>query len=49
MLPSTVPDTLEMLTDDVGLPRLCNFLITLHLPRAGARDTMQELARHIRE
>lgn len=33
MLPSTVPDTLEMLKE----------------PRAGASDTAQELARHIRE
>ncbi|CAH1680792.1 HTH lysR-type domain-containing protein [Hyphomicrobiales bacterium] len=49
LLTSTVPDNLEILKDVAGLPRLTDFLINLHLPRAGASDAAVELARHIYE
>ncbi len=47
LLRETVPAGLEIL-GDVGLPELPEFAINLHLPRAGATETAEELARHIR-
>ena len=49
MLTSTVPDALEIIGEDEGLPRLTDFRINLYLPRAGALDVAVELARHIRD
>lgn len=49
MLPSTIPETLEVLKEADGLPALSDFIIALHLPRAGATDVAPELACHIRE
>lgn len=49
MLPSTVPETLEVLKESAGLPPLIDFFVALHLPRAGAGDLALELARHVRE
>lgn len=46
---STVPDGLEVLGPDSGLPALPPFMINLYLPRDGGDHAVQELARHIRE
>jgi DNA-binding transcriptional LysR family regulator len=48
MLRECIPDSLDALPDDCGLPELPNFAINLWLPRAGANDMAEELARHIR-
>ena len=48
LLTSTVPDTLQILGESSGLPRLPGFTINLHLPKAGRLDVAEELARHIR-
>ena len=48
-LPSTVPPGVEVLTADSGLPPLPSFAINLHLPRTGASDIVQAMARHIRD
>jgi DNA-binding transcriptional LysR family regulator len=48
MLASTVPENLQRLGEEAGLPRLQAFLINLYLPRAAASDLALELARHIR-
>lgn len=45
---STVPEDLQVLGSETGLPRLPMFYINLHLPKAGAGDVAVELARHIR-
>ena len=49
VLVSTVPESLQILGDDSGLPRLPSFSINLYLPRSGPSDIAVELARHIRE
>ncbi len=49
MLASTVPDSLQVLGDRSGLPRLPAFGINLYLPPAAASPIALELARHIRE
>ena len=48
-LESTVSDYLEILSNDSGLPELPAFAINMYLPKSGANDATQELARHIRE
>jgi DNA-binding transcriptional LysR family regulator len=48
MLRSSIPDFLQPLTPDDGLPRLPDFSINLYLPLAGATDIAAELARHVR-
>jgi DNA-binding transcriptional LysR family regulator len=49
LLTSTVPDDLDIIPPDSGLPPLADFRINLYLPPAGASDIAIELARHIRE
>lgn len=46
---STVPEGLEVLGRDSGLPMLPPFTVNLYLPRDGGDHIVQELARHIRE
>ncbi len=48
LLQETVPSGLEILGDAEALPKLPTFDLNLHLPRTGATDTAEELARHIR-
>ena len=48
LLASTVPEDLQVLGAEAGLPPLPKFYINLHLPKAGAGDVAVELARHIR-
>ncbi|MFM9943314.1 MAG: LysR family transcriptional regulator [Hyphomicrobiaceae bacterium] len=48
LLRETVPEALEVLGPDAGLPDLPAFKINLHLPRTGGSDIALELARHIR-
>lgn len=48
LLRETVPAGLEALGEAEGLPPLLTFDVNLHLPKTGATDTAQELARHIR-
>ena len=48
MLADSVPDNLEALDADCGLPPLPDFLVNLTLPAAGGSDIANELARHIR-
>jgi DNA-binding transcriptional LysR family regulator len=43
-----IPDMLEQLPRDSGLPELPDFAINLWLPKAEASEVAQELARHIR-
>ena len=47
-LRDSVPDGLEILGPDSGLPELPEFAINLTLPKTGASEIAQELARHIR-
>ncbi len=49
LLTSTVPDDLDIIPPDSGLPPLADFRINLYLPPAGASDIAIELARHIHE
>ena len=49
LLASSVPGNLTILGPDSGLPQLPDFHICLYLPRAGATDIADELARHIRQ
>jgi DNA-binding transcriptional LysR family regulator len=49
LLGSCVPPNLAILSPDSGLPKLPDFHICLYLPRAGASDIAEELARHIRD
>ena len=49
MLPSTVPEALDVLGAAANLPPLADFRINLYLPRAGATENAVELARLIRE
>ena len=46
---STVPEGLEVLGRDSGLPPLPPFTVNLYLPKAGGSAIVQELARHIRQ
>jgi hypothetical protein len=46
---STVPNGLEVLGPESGLPGLPPFMVNLYLPRDGGNHVVQELARHIRE
>lgn len=48
MLRDCIPDGLEMLGGDSGLPELPDFAINLWLPKAGAGEIAEELARHVR-
>ncbi|QFU17582.1 LysR substrate-binding domain-containing protein [Microvirga thermotolerans] len=48
-LASTVPEGLEVLGREAGLPPLPPFTVNLYLPRDGGNHVVQELARHIRE
>lgn len=48
LLTSTVPESLAIIGNDGGLPRLADFRINLYLPRAGVSDVANELASHIR-
>lgn len=48
MLRDSIPDSLEALGADSGLPDLPNFAINLWLPKAGASEIAEELARHVR-
>ncbi len=47
LLESTVPDGLQILGAEVGLPPLPSFAVNLYLPAAGASDIAVELAEHI--
>lgn len=49
MLPSTVPEALDVLGAAANLPPLADFLINLYLPRAGTTDIALELARLIKK
>lgn len=46
---STVPEGLEVLGRDSGLPPLPPFTVNLYLPKAGGSAIVQELARYIRQ
>lgn len=46
---STVPEGLEVLGRDSGLPPLPPFTVNLYLPKAGGSAIVQELARHVRQ
>jgi len=46
---STVPDDLEVLGRESGLPTLPPFTINLYLSKDGGNHIVQELARHIRD
>lgn len=48
MLRDSVPDDLEILGPEYGLPELPEFAINLYLPRVGPNEIAAELARHIR-
>ena len=48
-LESTVPDFLDVLKSDAGLPQLPEFAINLYLPKTRPNEIAQELARHIRD
>jgi DNA-binding transcriptional LysR family regulator len=48
LLRDSVPDAVEMLGADAGLPPLPDFLINLWLPPTGGTDVAQEFARHVR-
>lgn len=48
MLRDCIPDHLEALPADCGLPDLPEFAINLWLPKSGGNEIAQELARHIR-
>jgi DNA-binding transcriptional LysR family regulator len=49
LLTSTVPDNLQIIGDEGGLPPLGDFRINMYLPRAGASDVANELSRHVRD
>ncbi|MBZ6076732.1 LysR family transcriptional regulator [Microvirga puerhi] len=46
---STVPEGLEVLGRESGLPMLPPFTVNLYLPKDGGNHIVQEMARHIRE
>jgi DNA-binding transcriptional LysR family regulator len=46
---STVPDGMEVLGRESGLPLLPPFTVNLYLPKNGGDAIVQELARHIRQ
>jgi len=46
---STVPEGLEVLGRESGLPPLPPFTVNLYLPKNGGNAIVQELARHIRQ
>jgi DNA-binding transcriptional LysR family regulator len=48
LLRESVPNSLEVLSSDAGLPALPAFRINLHMPATGGSDVAVELARHIR-
>ena len=48
LLRETVPDALDVLSGDVGLPALPSFALNLRLPAAGASELAEEMARQIR-
>lgn len=48
LMRETVPSGHDVLGEAEGLPPLPVFDLNLHLPKTGATDTAQELARHIR-
>lgn len=48
LLRATVPSGMEVLGRAADLPELPEFAINLHMPRSGATDITEELARHIR-
>jgi DNA-binding transcriptional LysR family regulator len=43
-----IPESLEILGDGCGLPELPDFAINLWLPKTGASEIAEELARHVR-
>jgi len=45
---STVPEDIQVLGTETGLPALPMFYINLHLPKASTGDVAIELACHIR-
>lgn len=47
-LASTVPDDLDILPSDAGLPELPSFAINLHMRNGDASPATTELARHVR-
>lgn len=49
LLRTSVPDYLDILGTDNGLPFLPDFMINLYPPRTGANAVADELARHIRQ
>jgi len=46
---STVPNNLEVLGPDTGLPLLPPFMVNLYLPKGGGNHIVQEMARMIRD
>ncbi|MCB5174115.1 MULTISPECIES: LysR family transcriptional regulator [Microvirga] len=46
---STVPENLEVLGRESGLPALPPFTVNLYLPKNGGGPIVQEMARHIRQ
>jgi DNA-binding transcriptional LysR family regulator len=48
LLRETVPANLEVLPAGAGLPPLPSFALNLRLPRTGASELAEEMARHIR-
>jgi DNA-binding transcriptional LysR family regulator len=49
LLAPTVPDHLQILGRESGLPKLPGFSVNLYLPRVGVSPLATELARHIRD
>ena len=48
LMASTVPDGMEVLSEEHGLPPLPPFKVTMYLPKTGASDIGREFAAHIR-
>ena len=49
VLLSTIPEGLEPVASDAGLPELPSFAVNLYLPPASSNDIALELAHHIRQ
>ncbi len=49
MLVSSIPDNLQQIGDDSGLPHLPRFSINMYLPKANPSEVAIELAQHIRD
>ena len=47
-LSQTVPDEIEILPEDAGLPPLPVYYINLHMSPAGSNEVVEELGRQIR-